>query len=316
MYCKENGILEDQLSSKIRKYSLGNIKLRNSLGPLIRTLRKVKPDYIISGGDFPNIISVIASLCAGKTKCIISHHNYPNIEHKNNTLRNILIRYIYNRAYKVVSVSKGISEYLYSIGVKRHKVSTIYNPLDIKEIQSKSQIDLGIDINDEYLIYIGRLSPVKNLPMLIDAYSIVKQKYPELKLVIVGEGGDKDSIIQKIEEMHLTQDIILTGALSNPFPLMQSSRAVLLSSLSEALPTVILESFALGKKVVSTPTNGALDLLANGTYGYLSASVNSEIDFANAIFNALSSDFAEQTVKEYAMSFSSELKAKELCSLL
>ena len=73
MYCKENGILEDQLSSKIRKYSLGNIKLRNSLGPLIRTLRKVKPDYIISGGDFPNIISVIASLCAGKTKTDCRH---------------------------------------------------------------------------------------------------------------------------------------------------------------------------------------------------------------------------------------------------
>lgn len=309
--CRKNGLLEKNLSSKIIIYNLGDIKLRNSLIPIVRILKKIQPDYLISGGDLPNIIAVIATFFLPTIRSIVSHHNYPNIEHKHNHQH--LLRVIYNKAFKVISVSHGIAQYLQSIGIKEEKITTIYNPIDVKQIISKSHEKLDININNNYLIFVGRLSPVKNLSMMLKAFCLVKRKCPNLQLIIVGDGPEKETLVNQTTNLNLLDDVVFTGALSNPFPLISSSKAVLLPSLSEALPTIILESFVLGIPVVATPTNGAIDPLSNGYYGYLSPSITSSEDFAETIIKALTDAPDENLLKKRALEFSVENKATELC---
>ena len=75
-----------------------------------------------------------------------------------------------------------------------------------------------------------------------------------------------------IQQNGLINKVVLVGSVPNPYPYIAKSRLLLLPSFSEALPTVILEAFSLGITVVATPTNGANDLLKNGTLGYISSS--------------------------------------------
>lgn len=302
--CHEGGELEDLLSSDIEKYSLRNVRLLFSWIPLIKLLRNVSPDYLITGGDYPNIVSIIVSKFCPNLKCIVSQHNYLNIESKS-VFKSCLIPFFYNKAYKIISVSNGISDFLLSMGIKKHKLITIYNPINVDEIIDKGNSDnLGIETKDDYLLYVGRLGIVKNLFLLIDVFKNIYKKNNNLNLLLVGAGPEEFKLKKYVSELGLEQNVLFIGALSNPFSIMKNARLILLTSLSEALPTVILESFVMGKTVVSTPTKGAVDLLDNGQYGYLSPDFSVQsftIKVLEALKNPLEKDYLLKRANDFAI---------------
>lgn len=317
-YCHNSGKLEKTLSTKVIRCSLGNIRLLYSLPLLISLLKRIKPNYLITGGDYSNCLAVIATSFVKSTKCILSHHSYFNIE-TNKTISTFLMRMFYNRSHKIISVSKGISEFLLSIGIKSTQLVTIYNPLDIQQIKRDCMQAISLKLNlpyNDYLVFVGRLSPVKNLKMMFDAFKLVLFKKSNIKLVIVGDGTEYNTLVEYSHLLGINKSIIFIGATSNPYLYMKYAQLVLLSSLSEALPTVILESFVLGKTVVSTPTEGAKDLLANGKFGYLSPNVDSPDLFADAILTAYDSKIPSEVLYERAKMFSIEKQANALCQIL
>ena len=310
VYTHDAGKLVELLDSSVIKLSLGNVRLRHSFISLVKVIKNYMPDFLITGGDVPNCFCILANYMAHKkTKVIISHHNYFNVEH-NKLLSTLLMKFLYNRASAIISVSDGITEFLKKNGAKKEKIYTIYNPIDISLIREKSN-EFKVEEGD-YLVSVGRLSNVKNLPMMIDAFKIVISKYPNLKLLLVGDGEERDRLKNYIRKKSLLGKVILYGSLSNPFPLLSNAKLVLSSSLSEALPTVILEAFVLGKTVVATPTYGAVDLLQNGSLGYISNSLTEVNDFANKIFSAYEQPFNVKMLQEKAEQFSIVAKTKEL----
>ena len=79
--CKKEGILLKELSSKVNVYNLGNVRLANSFYYLRKYLKQNRLDCIITGGDYPNMVLVLASLhLSHRPKIVISQHNYFNIE--------------------------------------------------------------------------------------------------------------------------------------------------------------------------------------------------------------------------------------------
>jgi glycosyltransferase involved in cell wall biosynthesis len=290
----ENGELEALLPEGVRLQSLGNKRLHQSLLPFIRFFRKTTADVFITGGDIPNSLSILAhAMTRSKTKIIISHHNYFNVE-GNVLLQKLLIRLLYNRAFMIISVSKGITELLQSRRVNPKKIATIYNPIDTEYIRYCSQKNTDLPLPSRFFLFLGRLSRVKNLPFLIDAFKILSEKDPTLELLLLGEGPMRDLLNPMIRKNKLEEKVHLVGAVDNPFIILKKALAVVLPSTSEALPTVILESFVLGKTVVATPTIGARDLLVNGTFGYLSNSFNDSNEFALLMEKALKEPVPKQ----------------------
>lgn len=311
VYGHDGGELLSLLDLRVVSCSLGNLRLRKSLKIFINVINKYDPDVLITGGDIPNCFCIISSFLSKRTpQVIISHHNYFNVE-RNSVVSKLLMRYVYNCANKVIAVSNGIADFLLKNGVRKEKIATIYNPINYGQIIEKSG-DIFQSIQGDYCISVGRLGAVKNIPLMIDSFSIVLQKYPNLKLVIVG-GGELESELKKyINAKNLDNQILILGALSNPYPLMKNSKLVLLSSLSEALPTVILEAFALGKTVVSTPTVGSVDLLKCGEFGYISNSLTSAEDLAETICAAYEKPINPIKLCAFAQRFSIETKVHEL----
>ena len=149
-------------------------------------------------------------------------------------------------------------------------IRVITNPINIEEIDRLSKKLFPASFHGQYILFVGRLSVVKNILFLIHSYSLLLKKRNDVKLVIVGDGPERCLIEREIDNLKLHGNIVLTGMMANPYPFIRNAALVVLPSFSEAFPTVLLESLYLGKTIVATPTKGALDILKDGELGYLS----------------------------------------------
>ena len=303
--CVTGGTLQPLLSKKIRVINLGNIKLRKSLFPLRSYLKKVKPDYLYTGSNLQNIISIIAGYKL-KTKIIISQHNYFNIDvqkqGKWSFFEQKAMRLIYPHANYIIAVSKGIKEYLTnSIKIKENKIIYLPNPIDIKYTITQSKEKVPEKLPEKYIIYIGRLSPVKNLSLLLEAFD--KANINETHLIIVGDGNEYENIKEKASKLSKKDKIFLLGSKSNPLPYLANALCTVLCSYSEALPTILLESMTLNIPIIATPTQGALELIPKTKGNYISKDFNDVNEFKNLLELAFHNSYINN-MEEYITTFS------------
>jgi len=110
----------------------------------------------------------------------------------------------------------------------------------------------------------GRLVPVKNHLLLIDAFAIVARTLANAELHIAGDGPMLRRVEQKIEEHGIQQRVFLHGALADMPGFMSGLDAFVLSSLSEGLPITILEAMAAGLPIASTRVAGVPEAAPEG----------------------------------------------------
>ena len=147
----------------------------------------------------------------------------------------------------------------------------IYNPLNKKEIIKKSKLknEIKFDKKKLNLINIGRYTDQKDQITLLKAVNSIKDKI-SFNLLIVGEGLEKENLINYIRRNNLTKKVQLRNFQKNPFNLIKSSDVFILTSKYEGLPNVLLESQVLKKFIISSncPT-GPREILLNGKAGFL-----------------------------------------------
>ena len=159
-----------------------------------------------------------------------------------------------------------------------NKQVTIYNPIDFETIENKAceRGDLTLDeeelLNSSYICSVGRLDEgQKDFSTLINAYANLKfnNKISE-KLVLVGDGPDREKLENLVRELKLENDIIFLGKKSNPYIWMKNSKVFILSSKYEGLPTVLIEALILDAPSISSNClTGPVEILENGKYGEL-----------------------------------------------
>lgn len=125
---------------------------------------------------------------------------------------------------------------------------------------------------------VGRLSPEKGHLRLLDAFARVRRKHASTRLVIVGEGPERPVLQQHIAELGLEADVLLTGALANPYPVMRELDLFVLSSHYEGQGIVLLEALTLGRPVLSTDIPGPQSVLADGVGQLVPDSVEGLVD--------------------------------------
>lgn len=204
------------------------------------------------------------------------------------TLHEFYMSLIYNKKnIACVShvVEKTYCEMQENYALSNPSVKTITNPIDALKTKKLSEA-YSPDIDGEYIVSVGRVVPIKNIPLLIDAYVYAKKELGlKKKLVIVGDGSDRSVVEDKITLLQLQDDVIMTGFLSNPYPWMKGADLFVLSSISEGLGMVLLEAIACGTKVVSTDCDGVRDVMK----GDLSQNLAKQepVDLAEKIVAAL-----------------------------
>lgn len=162
---------------------------------------------------------------------------------------NWLTKLIYKKSKAIVAVSKRIEELsLEKYGFKN--LTTIYNPVDFDYINKcKNE---PINIKTSYIFWYGRFEDEqKNISLLVNAYAQSKLPSLDYKLLLMGNGKDRENIMAKVEALGLKNSVQLLPFSHNPFNFIFNSKFTVLSSRYEGFPMTVLESLACGIPVVS-----------------------------------------------------------------
>jgi glycosyltransferase involved in cell wall biosynthesis len=148
---------------------------------------------------------------------------------------------------------------------------------------------------------VGRLYYQKDPITLIKSFKIINDRFPNTKLVIVGDGPLEQVCIKLIAKLGLKSKIDLAGYQKNSKAYYKMFDIFMLSSHYEGLPYALLEAMSMGIPSVGTNVVGIKDLISNGRTGYLAEEEDCK-GLADAVINLLSnpellSDFSENAKK-------------------
>lgn len=186
-----------------------------------------------------------------------------------NIFKYFLFKIILNSANKIIVNSIDFKKQF----KKKYNISAtcIYNPLNKKEIinKSKQKIHNYFGKNCLKIINVGRLIDQKDQITLIKAINLIKKKI-KISALIVGNGKEKNNLLEFIKKEKLNKIIKIISYKKNPYPLIKYSDVFILSSIYEGLPNVLLEAISLKKFIISSncPT-GPREILDNGKGGLL-----------------------------------------------
>jgi glycosyltransferase involved in cell wall biosynthesis len=124
---------------------------------------------------------------------------------------------------------------------------------------------------EDVIVTVGRLDENKNQAMLIHAFSHITTEFPNLKLVIYGDGECKEKLEDLVRSKNLMDRVTLPGSISDVPEHIYNARIFALTSNTEGMPNTIIEAMALGLPVISTdcPCGGPAELIEDGVNGLL-----------------------------------------------
>lgn len=170
---------------------------------------------------------------------------------------------------EVCTVSKEMGEELVKLAPNlKEKQRTVYNPIDIEEIEKKALDDTELTeeervlIKSNYICSVGRLDEIdKDFTTLIKAFGELKKEEDiKEKLIIVGDGPDRRKLEGLIKDLEI-EDVVFLGKKTNPYIWMKNSKVFVLSSKSEGFPTVLIEVKILGTEVIASKCSGVEEII-------------------------------------------------------
>jgi glycosyltransferase involved in cell wall biosynthesis len=202
---------------------------------------------------------------------------YPKL----NFVRKFFWKLIEKKLFKVTFPSKET----YNLFLKKkvfneNKMEVLYDPIiDIQKIKNiKKNIFFNNNLTKKkYILSVGRLTRQKNFKFLINFFSKIEKNYPELYLVIIGEGEIKNEILLLIKSLNLDKKILLLGYQNDIYKFMSESYCFIATSLWEDPGFVMIEAAASNTSIIcSDCPSGPKEFLDNNKCGYLFKSNNIE----------------------------------------
>lgn len=188
-----------------------------------------------------------------------------------------LDRQALKRVDGIIAVSAGQRERLASFGVHGRKSWVVRNAVVVEPLDSgqasaaRSCICQKLDIpaDAQLVVSAGRLSPEKGHRFLIEAIGLLKKQEKNRVFVLCGDGPCYTDLIDQAKALGVFGQCRFPGFQRNIQEFFQAMDLMVLPSLTEGLPNVILEAFALAKPVVSTRVGGVPELMIEGENGYM-----------------------------------------------
>ena len=258
-----------------------------------KTIRKINPDitvYTWVMGAF------LAAFSGWKGKCIYeAHRARPTMKHQR------IISLMEKRVDAVVVLTQqDVNDY--------HNANRVVLIPNFTSLHVEKPSDCSV----KRCISIGRLIDVKDFSRLLDIWKMVNDKYPDWHLDIVGEGEERERLIQKTERLHLSSSVTLHKATKDVAPYYVNSSIYLMTSRFEGLPMVLIEAQTCGLPIVSLDCNyGPRHIIENNVSGKL-IPYNDDKAMADAICELIENQDKRQEMGRAALKASQNYKPENI----
>ena len=317
--------LVSELNDNVKLYSFEKKNSLSAIPAIIDFIRKEKPAVLISTQIHVNLIAIMLKLFFRiKTKIILREATSPGshfLVHKSLRwkLVNAAVKWMYPKADAIVAICEAVKINLVESGyAPPSKISVIYNPVINERFEKAVTEEVEHPFfTDGVPVYlsVGRLAPAKNFTLLINAFSLVL-KSKDARLLIIGEGGERESLERLIDKHKLKEKISLPGEKVNPYPWMRKADAYVLSSLYEGLPNALIEAMGCGLQLVSVDCpGGSREILMDGKCGQL-VKMDDAQALAAAMLYCIEHPVERRFMEESVKRFESEIIGAQYLSLV
>ena len=304
---RKEGLYLDFLQNDVEIIDIKTPRIRHALKPILKQIRKRKPDIVFSGyGEVNAYLSLFIKLFP-KTKFIARE---TNVVSQHVTRREILFFYkFYNNYNKIICQSDDMmNDLVENFKIKKDKLIKINNPVDFSFIEEKLENATKPESYREgykNIVAIGNLSSRKGFDNLLKVFE--KLKKHNVFLHILGDGRDKELLHQMKDNLEL-ENVIFHGVQKNPYPFLKFADLFVLSSRYEGFPNVLLEAGACGTYALANNCKGGIhEIIQPKINGEISDIENHEV-FAAKIVEILEQIHDSEAIKNSIQSrFSKEM---------
>ncbi|NMC51537.1 glycosyltransferase family 4 protein [Candidatus Kuenenbacteria bacterium] len=186
-----------------------------------------------------------------------------------------LSKIVVKKADALRTVSGGIKKKIIQSGFKKIPIKVLPTPVNLEhfktpDLQTASSIR-QVYPDKKIILWTGRMTPEKNLPFLVSCFKKIINNYPNVVLLLIGDGPEKNKITQQIKSMALDPSVKLLGQINYTQLLnyFHAADIFVLPSRHESFGKVLLEAGASGKPSVASATTGTKEIIIEGETGFL-----------------------------------------------
>lgn len=292
-----------------------NLNAKSTLYGYLKLFKFVKSSRPLNILAFTESIAAICILCKSiyklNTIIVARNINYLSLLRKN--MSNIKAKILFNFSVKfypksnlIISQSAEMKEDLVNNwNIDNDKIVVINNPVS-ENIRNYSNINEILTEKTIDVLFVGRLEHQKGIPHLINSIKICKKKGYNLNVNIVGTGSLLHETNKLIKNAELQDNIKIIGHISNVEEYYSKAKLVVLSSIFEGFPNVLIEAITLGTPVVSFKCpSGPTEIIKNGENGFLAEYLNDN-DLADKIIDALNNNWSVEQIKSTSIQYNEE----------
>lgn len=231
-----------------------------------------RPDIVVSFNVWENEELVFAK--GAKTVKYIHGDPGTNPDYRKEAVEH---RQLLSRFDKIVCVSRPAAKAFRELSGLSDSVELHYNPLNSAEVIRLAQEPVDLPEDGPIICAVGRLAPEKGFERLIILHKRLLEQGIFHKLVIVGDGPDRDFLHRLVNATQTQNTVILTGYQANPYPYMKRSRFLVNSSFTEGLPVIAMEALCLGIPMVA-PIPSVGEAFGDEMCGLITANDNDSLE--------------------------------------
>jgi glycosyltransferase involved in cell wall biosynthesis len=260
---------------------------------MVALIRANRPSVVHTHGYHGKLWGRLAARLAGVKNIVHTEHNSAFRQHP---IQDVVNAALHRRTNAIVTFSDVLADMLVREDrVPRERVVVIPNgvPQPSRRLRwPVPRIDPPVHESAKLILHVGRLMPVKNQQVAIDALRELCDLRPAQRycLLIVGAGPDKEKLEAHARSLGVADRVRFLGHRNDIENLMRRSDVLLITSRNEAMPLTALEAMYAGIPIVTTPWKGASELLERGTLGRIAADFD-----ASSVSAALSKAFEDRT---------------------
>lgn len=265
-----------------------------ALASLSRLIREQGADIVCAHGYKSTVMGWLVARRAGIP--VISFSRGYTAEDRRVAFYEWVERRVLGRVDGVVAVSDGQRKKLEGMGVKARRSWTVHNAVSInsraagngEKIRKDVFARLGVPEGSIMVVSAGRLSPEKGHKDLVQAISMLNGSVGTAVFVFCGDGVLKKELEAQAERLSVDKQCRFVGFRKDINDIFKAMDLLVLPSLTEGLPNVVLEAFSNARPVVATSVGGVPELVEDGVSGILVPKERPDM-LANAISKCLSS---------------------------